>query len=227
MKNRILWIIAAVSLIISAAAVNFMPDTVPMHYDLQGNADRYGSKYEVFIFSGVVIFFAAFWHGFIAFCSRMQKNAADEKTAAEAGVNAKVLKITAVAVLLMELAFQIVFIVKILNNADNTETMPLGLSSWICGIMGIVLAVVGNVMPKAKRNGIFGLRTSWSMANDKTWLASNRFGGAALFAGGIAITVCSLIAEGVTTLYIMIGVIIAVTLVSTVYSYMAYRKYSD
>jgi len=34
---------------------------VPMHYDVSGNVDRYGSKYENFIFPFSIIAITIFW----------------------------------------------------------------------------------------------------------------------------------------------------------------------
>lgn len=56
--KKIMWVITCLSLIGTAAVLPFMPDTVPMHYDLQGNIDRWGSKYENLIFPGIILIFA-------------------------------------------------------------------------------------------------------------------------------------------------------------------------
>lgn len=54
MKNsNLIWTIALIVIIISFAMIgihwNDLPDEVPMHFNLQGEADRYGSKSELFI----------------------------------------------------------------------------------------------------------------------------------------------------------------------------------
>ena len=45
---------------------------------------------------------------------------------------------------------------------------------------------LGNSMPKAQRNSAYGLRTKWSMANDRCWQQSQRFGGYTMVISGIA-----------------------------------------
>ena len=52
---------ALIPTIITAAAIPFMSDKVPMHYDVSGNVDRYGSKYENFIFPFSIIAITIFW----------------------------------------------------------------------------------------------------------------------------------------------------------------------
>lgn len=56
---------------------------------------------------------------------------------------------------------------------------------------------LGNKMPKAQRNGAFGLRTKSSMANDRCWQKSQRFGGHVLvWAGLMGAVVCAFVPEG-------------------------------
>ena len=62
--------------------------------------------------------------------------------------------------------------------------------------VGLLLVVLGNFMPKARRNAWFGLRTSWSMANDRVWQKSQRFGGMAAVACGFAMMLLSVLLPG-------------------------------
>ena len=62
--------------------------------------------------------------------------------------------------------------------------------------VGLLLVVLGNFMPKARRNAWFGLRTSWSMANDRVWQKSQRFGGMATVACGFAMMLLSVLLPG-------------------------------
>ena len=54
MKSKnIYWILSLIVIIISFGMIaihwNDLPEQVPMHFDLEGNANRYGSKAELFI----------------------------------------------------------------------------------------------------------------------------------------------------------------------------------
>ncbi len=57
MKNKILWTTAILPLFISVIAIQFMEDKVPLHYDIKGNINRWGSKYEELIFPCIIIVF--------------------------------------------------------------------------------------------------------------------------------------------------------------------------
>lgn len=65
MKNKILWLISAVPLIVTGIVLKSFPDKVPMHYDVSGNIDRWGSKNEQFIFPVFILcmtLFADIYH---------------------------------------------------------------------------------------------------------------------------------------------------------------------
>lgn len=53
--KKIMWIVAMIPVVVTSVVLQFMPDIIPMHHDLEGNTDRWGSKTESFIFP-VIIF---------------------------------------------------------------------------------------------------------------------------------------------------------------------------
>ena len=60
-KIKLLWIVTFLPLIITIAVIPFMQDNVPMHYDFNGNADRWGSKYENLVLPVMIIIVSMFW----------------------------------------------------------------------------------------------------------------------------------------------------------------------
>ncbi len=64
--KKIMWAISILSFVLTAIVLQFMPDSVPMHYDLAGNPDRWGSKYENFLFPVVILLLSLHWHLFTA-----------------------------------------------------------------------------------------------------------------------------------------------------------------
>ena len=53
--KKIMWAISFISLIGTVIVLQFMPDRIPMHYDMAGNIDRWGSKYESLIFPILIL----------------------------------------------------------------------------------------------------------------------------------------------------------------------------
>ena len=56
MKNRILnYALCLVALVSTVVALPYLPDSVPMHFDINGAVDRYGSKYEMLFIPAILI----------------------------------------------------------------------------------------------------------------------------------------------------------------------------
>ena len=91
--KKIMWIISFISLAGTAIMVQFMPDSVPMHYDMAGNIDRWGSKYENLIFPIIILVMSLFWKLFIRYFEKKALKSTDEKESACAKSNAKVISI--------------------------------------------------------------------------------------------------------------------------------------
>lgn len=50
--KKIMWIVAMIPVVVTSVVLQFMPDIIPMHHDLEGNTDRWGSKNRKLYFSG-------------------------------------------------------------------------------------------------------------------------------------------------------------------------------
>lgn len=59
MKRRkmILYILMLLPLVVTAAALPFLPDEIPAHYGADNQVTRWGSKYETLVFPAITIIF--------------------------------------------------------------------------------------------------------------------------------------------------------------------------
>ena len=88
--------------------------------------------------------------------------------------------------------------------------------------IGAILVVLGNIMPKMRRNAMFGLRTKWSMANDNVWQKSQRFGGIASVIAGFIMIILALFVPGIWNVVMMTTVIVIWLILCIVASYRYY-----
>jgi uncharacterized membrane protein len=59
--------------------------------------------------------------------------------------------------------------------------------------VGLLLIVIGNLLPRARPNWFVGIRTPWTLSSDRVWEKTHRFGGRVFVAGGILITITALV----------------------------------
>lgn len=204
--------------------MNFLPDEVPLHYDMEGAVDRYGSKYEMFTMTALAAVFVVFWQLFVTLFERKARRAADEKAQKEARANAKLLVFAGAFQTAVMTVIQLIFAFA----ACNVNAMPLDSMMWTftvltvaCGIGEIVL---GNILPKTRRNSAIGVRTTWSMKNDAVWAKSNRFGGTVLCIAGVATTAVGFAVGGLPSVFAMLGILLAVVAAAVTYSYIVFGQ---
>jgi uncharacterized membrane protein len=66
--------------------------------------------------------------------------------------------------------------------------------------------LIGNVMGKVRRNFWLGVRTPWTLANERVWYATHRLAGKTMVAGGLVTLVAALSAlPGVVAVVALIG----------------------
>lgn len=101
---------------------------------------------------------------------------------------------------------------------------PIGIFTGI--IVGAGLILLGNYLPKIKRNYTFGCKTPWALDNDQNWRLTHRFGGVAMVIAGIATVVSGLFSRqlgGVATA-ILLAAVIGSSLAIYAYSYLVFRN---
>lgn len=202
-----------------------MNDKVAMHYDINGNVDRYGSKYENFIFPVSMIAITIFWLIFIWYYEKKAKSASQEKEREEAKSNAKVIYFVAGGMTVMFGVMQCFFLYgNLVQERDNLNYLPFDINVVTNVLLGILLIVLGNYLPKTKLNATVGVRTPWSMQNDIVWAKSNRFGGMAGVFSGLVIIIQALLIKGMTSTLITVGIIVLFAIISTIYSYYIYKN---
>ena len=228
-KKYYTWLMAltAAAFIITAVCIQFMADSVPMHYNFHGEIDRYGSKNENFIFPCFIAVFNIFWVIFMNVFGRRADRAQEEKARVEAAGNLKVLGFTAIGTTIMFIIIQFVMLLVDINASEGQDRMPIDINVISNCCLGLIFIVIGNISPKCKRNSVIGVRTSWSMDNDTTWELSNRLGGRLIMICGVLTIIETIVVKGFASTVIMLVLIIAMSALMIYYSYVFYKKYGN
>lgn len=224
--KKIMWAISFISLIGTVIVLQFMPDRIPMHYDMAGNIDRWGSKYESLIFPILILAISLLWTFMIKYFEKKEQKATDEKQRADAKTNAKVIKIVGVSMAAMFTIMQGFIMYGSYHEAiSNAEKQTIDTSKVATILMGIIFIVLGNFMTKIRANGAVGFRVSWSMYNENTWRKSNRFAATMIMiVGGLTIITAAVMRNSFGAMMVMLGYLFISIIVALIFAHKVYKK---
>lgn len=224
MKTRIINIIlVTLAFAMTALALSVLPDVVGVHFDIHGNADRFGSKYELLILPLTVLVMQAVFEIVFAYLKRSLDKTDDEKVRAEATSNLKQIGIVSVVTSVVFI-FVNAFTLYASYSSVSVSSPSVDIMKCIGIIIGLALVIMGDRMPKTRINSIVGFRLPWTMYNDVTWRKSNLFASYVMMLTGIILAICALIFEGIVISIIIISLIIVSALICTLYAYSVYKK---
>lgn len=63
---------------------------------------------------------------------------------------------------------------------------PLYVPTALVGGLAVLHVFIGNILGKVRRNFYIGIRTPWTLADERVWYASHRFAGKTMVATGVA-----------------------------------------
>ena len=100
--------------------------------------------------------------------------------------------------------------------------MDVGAASLVG--LGALLAAVGNYLPRIRSNWWVGIRTPWTLENDRVWRETHRVGGRAFVAAGLAMAASALLPEDVRV-WVAGAALAVATVVPVAYSYVSWRRH--
>jgi uncharacterized membrane protein len=100
---------------------------------------------------------------------------------------------------------------------------PISMERVTPVMVGLLFIVLGNVMPRARPNWLFGIRTPWTLSNDRVWERTHRLGGTMFVIAGVLLTASAFLIPRVMFAVLMTSAVIAAA-VPVVYSYFAWKQ---
>ncbi len=202
---------------ITVLVLPFLPEQIPAHYNFAGEIDRWGSKYESLILPAATIGMGNFMLWMAQIAAKQEENGKN---------NEKIVFYTGMGIFVWFTIMHCSSLYKALTAASGMGySNPVDINQLFCIILGIGIIITGNFMPKLRNNSLIGLRTAWSTKNDITWKKCQIFGGASFMVCGALMVLAGIFLEGYTAMFIALGLLIADTVVCTIYSYKIAQKY--
>ena len=178
---------------------NQLPEEIPTHFNLLGQADGYNHKMSA-IFGLPTLMLLMHW--LLLFI--MIK---DPKSS---NISSKI----------QLLIYWIIPFVSCLSmisifGESLGYSMMSGLLAQI--FMGVVMIVIGNYLPKTHRNYIIGIRLPWTLENDENWRKTHRLAGKIWVFGGLLLFLNSFVQLYVYWVFFL--TLFFVVIIPSVYSY--------
>lgn len=211
-------LVAALALVADLIATAVMwprlPEQVPVHWNFAGEADRYGSRWELMVFGPGLMLLT--WV-LLVVLKRVDPKASrplpPDAPPAEAGTREGV-----IAVVLWLLA--VVHVSAMLQAVGS----PLGGPLLMALAFTAFQLVLGNVMPRLRPNFYVGVRTSWTLSSDTVWRRTHRLAGKLLFVSGALSLVALAVTPANVAFSIAVGGMLVAMLLPVAVSYVYWRE---
>lgn len=211
MKNKIKFkkesIISIVFSILLFALVNLlfykkMPETIPTHWGINNEIDDYSTKFSAFIKTPIFLILINIFSCFML--DNDPKNINKNKLIILIG------KATVPLVLL------ITFMISVFYGLGKEINVMVIISLFV----GFLLIVMGNYLPKTKRNYTVGIKLPWTLNSDENWRKTHRLGGYTFILGGLFF----LLSPFVGNQYLILITIAVIFFIPMIYSFYLYKN---
>ncbi|MBJ7540444.1 SdpI family protein [Streptococcus sp. SL1232] len=181
-----------------------LPEQIPTHFGIDGQADGYSSK--LFTLVAFPILFVLFQ--IIALASL-------ERVSVKVTVPAKMRKLYAWIIPCLSLIVQLSIYANALGVVKSSPTL-------VTAFLGMLFIVIGNYLPKTKRNYTIGIRLPWTLSDDRNWFKTHRLAGKIWVLGGVIVFLDSFVKFA---LPYVLGISLVVMIVLPIlYSFSLSRK---
>lgn len=205
-KKILVYIIIALSFVVSFYSYYLMPEQMASHWNAQGQVDGYTSReFGVFFFPIFLLLISSLLL-FVPKIDPLKKNIEKFKEDYE------------MFVVWFTVFFFYVYVLTILWNLGVVFDMNI----VIVPGFGILFYFMGILIEKAKRNYFIGIRTPWTLSSDYVWDKTHKIGGKLFKLMGL-LALFSIFFSDYAFLFILIPVF-SVSIFLVIYSYNEFKK---
>ncbi len=216
MKTKLDWVelaLVAAPFVILAAVWNDLPQRVPIHWNLNGEIDRWSSKEFGVLFLPVT---AAVTIALARVLPWMDPKV--RRAGGDTGRMFPALQIVRLAIAAFFCLISAVQIGAALGHSFSVGRVVLS------GTL-LLLAVLGNYLGNLRPNYFFGIRTPWTLESPETWRATHRVGGRLMFFGSVALLLLGFVVTERLFFLLVIGGALALAVWGFVFSWHHFRTH--
>ncbi|WP_137789273.1 SdpI family protein [Bacillus sp. E(2018)] len=204
------YLLIALSVLIGVFAYPYLPDQMPMHWNINGEVDGYWDKQYAAFFPPLLMIVLM-----VLFIFMPRIDPKKENYKKFSGSYTIFITIMNVFFLLLQ---SVTISYGLGVNIDISLVVNLGI--------GLLFIVLGNYLPRIKHNYFIGVRTPWTLANEKTWRKTHQLSGKLFVVAGLMLVAISFL-PGIYKFTGMLVVVLATVLITTIASYVFFNRYKN
>ena len=180
-----------------------LPEQLPIHWNINGEVDRWGSKPAVVLGMPVLLMALNWICAFVSAQDPKRKNFSPKTLA-----------------LILWICPGLSLFIAAFTYTSALEH-PLNMEILLPLVIGLLFCAIGNLLPKCRQSYTLGIRLPWTLASEENWNKTHRFAGKLWVLAGLLIMVTSFLG----ILWLLPGVLILALGATTLYSWLYYRKH--
>jgi uncharacterized membrane protein len=100
---------------------------------------------------------------------------------------------------------------------------PIPIVRVVPFVIGTLFIVLGNLLPRFRSNFFLGIRTPWTLSNERVWARTHRVGGYVMVVAGLLMIV-SVFVPSISFFPVMFTSIMVAAIGTVLYSYVVWRE---
>jgi uncharacterized membrane protein len=209
-SESIMWVLLAGMFALAAMTWSWAPGRIPVHWNLHGQVDRYGGRFEGLF--GIPLA-ALGIYVLMLLVPRIDPGRANYP-----GFRGAFTTLRLALVVFMAALYGVIHLWLRGVEVRIGTVVPL--------LVGGVFVVVGNLLGKVRPNWFVGIRTPWTLSSKESWARTHRVGGWVFVIEGLVFMAASLI-QAAWAFYAALSLLLVGVLGIVVYSYLVWRGDPD
>jgi uncharacterized membrane protein len=197
------------ALVGTVVAYPSLPSLVPIHWDAHGHVNGWGPKWSLFLYGPGMMLLMVLMFSALPWLSP-KKFEIDSFRATYLYIMIAIIGMLAYCHLLI-----------LMSALGSVGGIQLDVSRAVEGGVCLLIALLGNVLGKVRRNFFVGIRTPWTLANEQVWNATHRFAAKTFFAGGLFGLLTVILRA---PLWLPVTAILVAALIPAIYSLVFYKQ---
>lgn len=198
----------AAMLAASALVWDRAPDTVPVHFGIDGKADGFGSKWEAFFLMPAVVALVGLIMAVVPMIDPRSSNLAQSSGFYYAVWYGELMVMSVAHAGMIAAAIGAV------------ETV----GPWIMSAVGLLFVLIGNFMGKTRSNWFAGFRTPWTLSSEYSWQKTHRVAGWMFMLTGAGMVLAAIFLNPVAAFIAMILGTMGTMILGGVLSYVFWKN---